>query len=285
LIASQLMPLWKEMESTGIPFLLHKGMPLAFHYYSNPGLRPFSDVDVLIRYEDISNAMSLFKQNDFKLMFKYEEATIFKIRHALTFVSPQGSRLDMHWRPLYRSWDRYAPLDIWNELESFTFEAQVLPTAHTSFHFFQTCAHGSDWNSIASVRWAADAAVILQRFSSAIDWDWIVRQAEKHRLSVILRRQLSYLQTELELGIPLKVIEDLGKLKRWRWESVEANISRRPKNLMYKFLGIWFSHRRHQPSDPLWKACLTFPQFLLDTLNIQRKGLVRSVISRARRWV
>jgi hypothetical protein len=286
LIVSKAMPILSALNQAGIEYLFLKGIPLAFHCYPNPGLRPFADVDILVKPEDALQAYALLKQYDLTPLLNYPEEKLLQLRHAQGFRATAGLMIDLHWRLLYRNWDNQSPLVFWENTIAFQFGAHTANTISISAHLMHVCLHGLDWSFIAPIRWAADAAILLRNHTDQIDWDWILHQTQNRRLTTQLNRQLDYLRNEFDLPIPHQVFQRLAAAKRWRWEKLETRLATHPPNILRKLLGFWFSHYRSHPNTSLWRRLATFPQFLFDILNITHtKNIFPTLLTKLREWV
>jgi hypothetical protein len=284
LIISKAIPLLRAFEKAGMDYLLLKGVPLAYKYYSNPGLRPFFDVDILVHPADALKAYSLLQQRGLIPSRIQSPKDVILFRHAQDFISSSGISIDLHWKLLYRDWGNRFNDTVWNKTADFKIGNIGLRTLNSSAHLLQTCIHGVEWNHISSVRWAADAEVLIE--NGEIDWEWMIQEAESRFLTDQLKRQLDYLSTFLELDIPAKVISGLANSNRWRWEKLETNLITRPPNIFSKLLGYWFLHLRNHPSITFSRNLITFPDLLKKILEIKSiKDLFPSLLRKLLEWI
>jgi len=65
--AQAVMEVTSILEAAGIRSLLLKGVGLAYEYYPDPALRPSSDIDLLLKKEDILPALELLKSEGYKI--------------------------------------------------------------------------------------------------------------------------------------------------------------------------------------------------------------------------
>ncbi len=281
-IVANSAPILSALDEDGIEYLFLKGIPLAFHCYPNPGLRPFADVDILVKPMDALQAMALLQEKGFTPLLDYPEERLLQTRHAQSFRAVSGLTVDVHWRLLYRNWDNQSPLVFWENTIAFQFGADIANTISISAHLMHACLHGLDWSFIAPIRWVADAAILIRNHSDQIDWDWILHQAKTRRLTTQLLHQLDYLHAEFDLSIPNQVMKSLAAANHWRWEKLETKIVSQPPNILNKLLGYWFFHYRSYSNSTPWKRLTTFPQFLLDILNIRH---IKDIIPKLRTWV
>ena len=286
LIINKATRIIQSLENSGIECLFLKGFPLAYHYYPNPGLRPFGDVDILVKPADALHAYALLRENNFIPSINYQEDKLFKFRHSHELRDASGLLIDLHRHPMYRTWDSDSAMAFWDDTVSFSFGSQTARTMSASAHLMHACLHGLDWSYVAPVRWAADAAVLINTYADNIDWDGIIRTTERHRLTVQLRSQLQYLQSVLNIDIPRHVLKTLDTAKRWRWEKIESRFASQPPNMFTKLIGFWLLHHRYHPSSAYWRKLLKFPKFLIDMLNIQSANdIFPTFFRKLKEWV
>ena len=59
------LPIFKQLSQQGIPFFIYKGCSLIERYYRDPGLRPISDIDLVMKVKDISSASKIIEEHGF----------------------------------------------------------------------------------------------------------------------------------------------------------------------------------------------------------------------------
>lgn len=62
---SQVLPIFEQLNEEGIPFYIYKGCALIERYYRDPGLRPISDFDVVMKAKDILAASQIIEKHGF----------------------------------------------------------------------------------------------------------------------------------------------------------------------------------------------------------------------------
>ncbi|HWE06165.1 MAG TPA: nucleotidyltransferase family protein [Rhizomicrobium sp.] len=200
------------LEAEGIGTMIGKGLPLALAYYPAPALRPMSDVDIIVPFEDAPRASALLERDGFSVR-RQSWATERRLHHALMHVRADGTEVDLHWHVLYDCpngaadsyfWSRAVPIDVGS--------ARSLRPAASDL-LLQTIVHGLRSNPSPPFRWVADAAMILGS-NEAIDWAAIEAFAEEQGLTKRLQIGLAYLRA-FALPIPPALIERLAARSSW----------------------------------------------------------------------
>lgn len=197
-----------------IDTMLLKGAVLNLAYYRSPALRPMDDVDVLVHREDAFEvAQCLFAQGWSLLRYPdHAMAKIIQRRHSAGLGHPDGGRIDLHWNLFTQASSRTALMSLWKydwRVEMAGFPLRVPNPADLLLH---VCLHGVRYNLIPSIRWIADASIVLQQDHYRIDWDYFVEQAQRWQINLAVHRAMSYLREEFAMPIPSQVITQLADI-------------------------------------------------------------------------
>jgi hypothetical protein len=215
------------LAQVGIPLLALKGAALASTYYQDIGCRPLGDLDLLVPECDMVKAIDAITAEGWRPIHELSRQQYYinaRFYHALCFEHPNKLvRLDLHihcnhsvlWPNIDEPyWQRALPLADYDG---------VLRLSDTD-NLMQVCNHGISQNFDSPVRWAMDAYLIMTKGSDGIDWDWIVDNANRTFIAPQLLLAFMWLQQELQLDIPERVITELGNasydyhgLKAWAY--------------------------------------------------------------------
>jgi hypothetical protein len=184
-MAEDLDRILEQLESAGIAAVPYKGPTLALRAYGDITLREFSDLDILVRRDDVMRARDALRVLGYRPQYhltRAQEQALLRTRRFYDFpvVDRGGGRLvELHWRP-DAEFD-VLPLeeDAWWARRSVSSEELCLVL----------CLHGTKhfWSSL---RWLVDVAELARR-DPLIDWHRIVAKSratgcERH-LGVALR--------------------------------------------------------------------------------------------------
>jgi len=214
MLFSKISPLLQSLREAGIDTLILKGAGFIVRYYKDFGLRPMNDFDILVPTRQVNEAIVLLRHLGWTQQEKTSDKSLpmyLSTRHALVFLNPAKYELDLHWHVLKECLAPGADKDFWEgalPIEINGVQTQVLNPVDDLFH---TCIHGVRWNETPPIRWIADAVTIMNSHVS-IDWDHLIQQAEKRRLSFPLRHALTYLADQFAAPIPPKFLDDLNRI-------------------------------------------------------------------------
>jgi hypothetical protein len=192
------------LEKEGIPTIVLKGTALAETVYDNPVLRHCHDIDLLIRDQDMSRAMSLLPFIEFKEIDSKAEpgSSDCQLEHE------SGLPLELH-TALFK-------LPYYNELLGETWKRsrnQIIADCPTRIlapadNLLHVCGHAFYESRRGSLRWVSDAWFIIDRHRD-LDWDLLLDCANRSHLALPLSVTLAYLAEELSAPVPSSFLDRL----------------------------------------------------------------------------
>jgi hypothetical protein len=216
-------PVIAELSSAEIPVLLTKGVPLALSYYRNPALRPMADVDVVVPQARLAQASGVLTSLGWR--GQWPEGEALRFRHAMQVLGPDGTQLDLHWRPMYES-PAHSPAEdsFFATAEPLDFSGTMVRQPEPAHALFLTVVHGVRWNVETPVRWIPDAITILRSRGSDVDWDRLLHLAVTYRVVRRLRLGLSYLAKSFGAPVPESVQARLRTMRTSLFERFETRV-------------------------------------------------------------
>ena len=206
----------KVLGAAAIQPIVLKGLALAYEYYPDPALRPISDIDLLLKQDEVLPALRLLADAGFDVNFP--PPTRKRIPKELTAVSPptDGVRVSVelhHYDPLGRSIVDHSFDDEFtgfNAPPHSTAMGEVMISVpdpmdtlrylirHFTRHLFVS-THANPM----PLKWIADVVSLVERRAETIDW--AQEPALLNRLEVIY--SLTPLPERLASIIPVRQIE------------------------------------------------------------------------------
>jgi hypothetical protein len=286
------------LNAQGIAVVLLKGAVFARTLYEDIGLRPMSDLDILIHKEDIPRAVSLLRQHGYEEpvlhlseMFKQDVTHDVHLRQ----VEPPFVNLEVHWLLVggekYRHaacmewfWQRIHPLlDFGEKTYTFTPTAQLLHIcAHLGYH------HGL---GSVSLLWLNDIACCMQKYMLEINWSEFLEGAKMNHWSAAAYYTFREVENRLKRTFPFQVFDSLysqmtqdeerhvlsmriaapGRaIMAWgQWQQLD-NISRLRNLISRVFPSLAFMRERYGFRSN-WQAILGYPVRWVDLGNVLLK--------------
>ena len=207
-LLARLRILLAGFSAAGLDTIILKGSALLALYYPDPGLRPMSDLDVLIRTAEVEAAMALLRRSGWTPQVEVPARTI-PVTHSLLFQDAEGTRLDLHWHVLWESCGPGLDDDFWAAAVGTAVGGVPTAALCPADQVFHACVHGVAWNPVPPLRWAADAVVVLRIARASIAWERLLMQARRLRLVLLLRKALAFLRSALDAPVPEQVLTAL----------------------------------------------------------------------------
>jgi hypothetical protein len=236
-----LLELFKAEEILAIPY---KGPVLAASLYKDLAVRPFNDLDILVKRKDLSKALDLMTSLGYQPHFQLtrtQVAAFLKSKYEFPLTHRNG------WLTVELKWNLVEdffsfPLDqegLWKRLQPIPLNGKEVLTFSPEDLLIILCMHGAThlW---ASLIWICDIAQLID-FHKDLHWESVLRHARTLRSERMLYLSLSLSARLLSGSLP----EEVNRL-------IEADLM--VKKLSREVMGHLFV-RSNDPPIP-WESAL-----------------------------
>jgi len=210
-------PALQALTDQGLAPVLLKGAALvADGYYPTLATRPMADIDVYVTREDHGAAVAVLEGFGWR-------SPLPAARHAVTFESPGGvATIDLHLHAIGAVMTQSSDLTLTAGIRQASGLDLAASVPDPTAQLLITLIHGADPNPEPTVRWVADALLVLTaRDGITVDWNRVVDYARAQQVGLLLVRMLEVLGAFAGGDVPPPVIESLRSLPTWpleRWE-------------------------------------------------------------------
>ena len=229
LFTEELCEILRLFEESGIRAVAYKGPALAAAVYGDVALRQFSDLDIMIRKDDVRKARALLRLHAYHAEHELtiaQETALLKVECEQMFFREQGRiYLDLHWEFV----PKYFPLkldaeSIWKRLAVTSLgERQALAfSAEDSLLILCVNAGKEFWSRLSGL---CDVAAFLSTYPD-LDWEALKREATKAGARRMLLVSLLLAHELLGAPIPEEITQSIAADRR-----VHALASRVQQNL------------------------------------------------------
>jgi hypothetical protein len=216
---AQLDAILRRFNRAGIPVILLKGAALVETVYRQAALRPMSDLDLLLRDEDVYRAVDALGALRFaaaRIEERRGAALQFENEIRLTRTRPPNCVVELHWSlfdsPHHQAligmdwfWSTARPCRVGQS------SAQVLCPEALLLHL---CGHlWLHHRDGARMLWLHDIVEVITRYGGEIDWDVVQERARKYDLVLPLRETVLTCVKEWGAAIPEDAISSIGRLQ------------------------------------------------------------------------
>jgi hypothetical protein len=201
----QVLALLEKQGITAVPF---KGPVLAIRSYGSLTLRMFSDLDILLRKQDVLKAKELLFAPGYRSPHKLslaQEKALLRFHSEYGLVQKETRTLvELLWRITPRGFPLFLNLrDLFNRLEKTLAEDKEIWAPAPEDLILFLCIHGTQhaWERLC---WICDLAETIRR-SEAIDWELVWTRARAYRCERMVRLGLFLAWNLLEAPLPQEI--------------------------------------------------------------------------------
>jgi hypothetical protein len=174
----------------GIPAIALKGPVLSQYLYGDPASRASGDIDFLARPEHVAPIHDVLVAEGFRLHsaipWNGRSAFLRSRENQLSFVSPSGMTVDIHWRllPAYFA-SAFDQLDPWTAVRTETIAGREVQSLAPPVMLLFLCSHGAK-HMFERLGWLCDIARFLI-VTPDLDWPAVIEPARRaHALRQLL---------------------------------------------------------------------------------------------------
>ena len=222
----ELLRLLDRFNKAGIPVIPLKGLYLADLLYEDSSLRPTSDLDLLVRVQDLETSRQILEEAGCTKLTDEEQGAEYHVSYLTTDGRAGQVLIELH-RDLGES--HVAGLDIeavWRSAAPSTWEDRTIWTMAPQDLFLYTCLHAVK-DGLASIRSLLDITLLLERYGQDLPWQELAQQVNRARietpisLSLLLSRELLEASVPSEFLAAIRPSRNLSRLLgqalfRWR---------------------------------------------------------------------
>ncbi len=197
-----------------VPFVLLKGEALSKGLYPQEGLRPYGDIDLLIRPEAYEAAKEILVGLGFRLRLPAKEGEKLQIFGEIEFdkKGPIAVTVDLHWDTLMASWEPrslFSGGETWSSLDQIYVGTRALPVLRGELLLLYLCVHFAFHHVFDGLLWLCDLFLLLRRDGDRIDWDGLVAMANRCQCRHAAYYSLLFVHVLMAAKVPSEVLEQL----------------------------------------------------------------------------
>lgn len=189
------------LDEQKIDHVAFKGIYLAEYSYPERGLRPIGDMDILVDGKDLYKTIGILVPDGYQAGDKYKpylehsEGVIWNELHEISLLKPYFNTgrfdIDLHWR-----------VDcLLKEIGAFELsDFRSSPGLMTENQVILLVLHHGVTNSWGRIGYINDLYFLLSQ--ADVNWDWLLKKINQHRLEVIFFMGLHWCQQVGELSVP-----------------------------------------------------------------------------------
>lgn len=256
------------MQAADIPVLVLKGATLANKLYPDAGQRPMADFDFMVPFAETGRAHEILRQCGWKYVEAVPlERTVWS-SHASKWDNKNARQIDLHWH-LLPGW-RLPGVDddVWTRAAKVQIAGSPFPSMSATDLLWHVCAHGAIGDEVPSIRWVADAWMILHHDREPVDWEQFLESVQRRSLGFSVGCALRYLKDGFNAPVSVRVLETLESVPPSWLERWEQRIVSRPRGLLGALPLHCVNYLRQTRHDSLWQKITGVPFFFRRTWGV-----------------
>lgn len=182
----------------GVQPVVLKGPALAQTVYPHPGWRPFRDLDLLCRSEDLSVADLALRSLAYEP--RPRKPTEQDQFHAVYSLPGRGVTIELHSDLLQLGLPTRCGTDLWRQLQPFSVGGVAARMLGVELQILHLCVH-LHTHGYSRLIWFKDLDLLLRRFGETVDWRRVASLAAGEGVALSVRHALRL--TQLLLATPL----------------------------------------------------------------------------------
>lgn len=205
------------LQGAGLPVIVLKGAALGDTLYGNAALRPMTDLDLLLRSQDIAAALDSLQPRGYRTVgAEVRPGLALEFENEIV-VRSSGSpplAVELHWRLLDSPFHQERVDETW-----FWDTARWAQVAETRVRvlgleatFLHLSAHYLLHHQASGVRWIHDLAALTAKHGETIDWATVLEKAGTFGLVLSVQVVLQQLADDWGLAPPAEVREAASRL-------------------------------------------------------------------------
>jgi hypothetical protein len=183
-IVGRALPLLEALEEAGAPAAVWKGPALAYSVYPSPELRTFTDLDLVIRRQDVPAVRRVMEDQGYRPRENTaapDDEVFARGSENVTMVHEESvTVVDVHWGAAKRYQSRAMDAgDLWERGRPLALAGRAIRAVPPGDMLPALCAHGAKHGPFPwpTLKWVTDIEAIL-RTGSDTDWDELMARVE-----------------------------------------------------------------------------------------------------------
>ncbi len=211
-LREELSKLLQEFETRGIKCMPIKGALLDEVVYRRPGMRAYTDIDILVQPADLAEAATLLKGLGFASTGEKDALAKKDGRTQYHFVNDAGVIVDLHWGLVNNRWyptlSKFFEENIWNNAVYADFQDGKIRSMSPEVLLIYQCTHAAVHHNFSKLILLKDIEQTL-RYQPSLDWGSVVRLARQYRMMTICYYSLRFTRDLLDAPVPETVLRQL----------------------------------------------------------------------------
>jgi hypothetical protein len=197
------------LRAADVDALALKGVPLLVQYYRDAGLRPMTDVDLMVRPAAVPRALAALRAAGWR-----DRPVPGALRRAVCAYECEradGANVDLHQYLVEYGSSPAVEDDLWRRAQPLDVLGVPARAPAAGDLLLHTCLAGLKYGRHRNSRWIVDALVVLRHAGAGLDWPLLVDEARRREVVLPLRECLHFLVETFDAPVPAAVSDALWR--------------------------------------------------------------------------
>jgi putative nucleotidyltransferase-like protein len=208
--------------TAGLDVLVTGGARLLVDVYEDPGLRPATRIDLVVRHDELERLATALGGAGWTAA----EGTPRRRLPRTTWLLREGDPAVVLQTRLLPHRDRADEHEPWSASTEVTFRDVSLPVPSATDELLRICLGEERQLFWIRLQWLADVKLLLDRPSPRLDWERAIADASAHEATLQLRDALTYAHRVAGAAIPPEALSRLEEARAPRRERLHYHLSR-----------------------------------------------------------
>ena len=226
--------LWREFiriegafKAEGLTILPIKGVALLYDIYQDMPVRPMTDIDLLVKEEDIEKSEQVFYDLGYeKDLYGLKEEYWRNSQCHIAFHKKENNAafVELHWGLDFKRKNRALLPELWERMREIGIEGRTVKLLSPEDTLFSLALHKRRYGKTLLLKNILDAAILLNKYNSSFDWGYCLSQCRKYNLSSTLFFILYQISFIADIQIPVKIWQVLD-VPIWKKNAIKGIIT------------------------------------------------------------
>jgi len=201
------LELHEVFEKKGVIFVPIKGVALLEDLYSDNPARLSSDIDVLVREEDLDIAVKILQEQGYqKELYGLKESYWRNKQYHFIFTKKLNNEfspiVELHWDLDYRRYRRHLLPRIFNRLRGACMQDRKVKLLSPEDTFFALALHQRRFGIALSLRDVCDMARLLNKYAPSFDWNYVLDESKRSNVCSTIYFAICQVSVLFNINVP-----------------------------------------------------------------------------------
>jgi hypothetical protein len=225
----EFLRIYEVFSQAGVCLLPIKGIALLEDLYKNKYLRPMTDIDLLVKEEDLPKAEEIFCDLGYrKELYGLKEEYWRKKQCHISFYKREDRKapfVELHWSLDFKRGSRNILPELWSRIREINVDGMLIKLLSPEDTLFSLALHSRRLGRTLCLKNVYDAILLLNKHALHFDWDYVLDESKRGKMCTTIFFLLSQVKFLLNADIPEMVWKKLN-IPFWKKKLIHQFIER-----------------------------------------------------------